>query len=157
MTWVLGIDPGVTGAFAVFRPDGTLHEVLDMPIIQVKVGDTMRPRVCAVGVRMLIRNTPVCSVAYLERVGPSSSAAGSFTFGRSVGVVEGVLASYGTPVVLVSPQKWQPHFGIKGKDKLMSRAMAARLFPEHKSLFARVKDDGRSDSCLIGLYGIQHA
>jgi hypothetical protein len=30
------------------------------------------------------------------------------------------------------------------------------LFPEHKQLFKRVMDDGRSEASLIAVWGIRH-
>ncbi len=38
-------------------------------------------------------------------------------------------------------------------DKDASRAMACRLFPRHSALFARKKDDGRSEAALLAMYG----
>jgi crossover junction endodeoxyribonuclease RuvC len=152
---ILGVDPGLTGAIAFFSQEGALIEVHDMPTTTVKVGGKPRQRVCAIGLKNLIARAPVGSRAFLEQVGPSTSAAGSFTFGRSVGVVEGVLAVFCIPVTLVSPQRWKPALGCAGRDKSVSRAQAAMFFPSHAHLFNRVKDDGRAESCLIGLYGAQ--
>lgn len=154
---IVGCDPGKTGAFAFFSNDGALLEIHDMPTTEVKVGGKARDRVDALGVKNLIARVPVGSRAFMELVGPSSSAAGSFTFGRSVGVVEGVLATFCIPVVLVSPQRWKPAMKVFGNDKSLSRARAAELFPDFAGQFARVKDDGRAESALIGMWGVQYA
>jgi crossover junction endodeoxyribonuclease RuvC len=157
---IIGIDPGITGAAAFFSNDGRLHAIEDMPLMEVKVGGKTRQRVSGRWFAEVVRQMDRASYggqhrAFLEQVGPSSSAAGSFTFGRSVGVVEGVLAALGIPVTLISPHRWKPAMA-PGNDKNVSRAAAAALFPAHAALFARVKDDGRAEAALIGLFGLRN-
>jgi crossover junction endodeoxyribonuclease RuvC len=75
-----------------------------------------------------------------------------FSFGRSVGIIEGVLAARQIPVTFTTPQAWQKQSGAaKGKDGSRQRVM--ELFPSQAHLFARVKDDGRADAVLIALAG----
>lgn len=74
-----------------------------------------------------------------------------FQFGRSLGVIEGVLGGLKVPVTLVVPRRWQAVMGVRGKDN--TRAQAANLLPDQRELFARKKDDGRADAALIALYG----
>jgi crossover junction endodeoxyribonuclease RuvC len=74
-----------------------------------------------------------------------------FSFGRSAGVIEGVLAALMVPQTFVQPAVWTRAItrGI-GKDASRSRAM--ELYPSHQKEFARAKDDGRADAVLIGFW-----
>jgi crossover junction endodeoxyribonuclease RuvC len=75
-----------------------------------------------------------------------------FSFGRSAGIIEGVLAAFDIPTTLVTPQAWQKAMAVRdGKDGSRERAM--QLFPASAELFQRKKDDGRSDAALIAKYG----
>lgn len=146
----LGIDPGVTGAVAVF--DGaTLVACFDIPTI--KPGK--RTRVNAGALAGMLREHMPISHAYIERVGsrPGEGAVGAFSFGHTAGTIEGVVAALGIPVTLVTPASWKPAAGLNGSDKARSRARASQLFPRHAALFARVKDDGRAEAALIGWIG----
>jgi crossover junction endodeoxyribonuclease RuvC len=78
-----------------------------------------------------------------------------FSLGRSLGVVEGVLTALQIKTTMMTPQTWIKSMGVVG-GKDGSRARAMELFPEHMSLFKRVKDDGRSDASLIALWGYRN-
>jgi crossover junction endodeoxyribonuclease RuvC len=79
-----------------------------------------------------------------------------FRFGYGAGAIEGVLAGLGIEVVLVAPTVWKPAMRL-GSDKGRARAEAQRLFPALASLFGRVRDDGRAEAALLGLYGVRLA
>jgi crossover junction endodeoxyribonuclease RuvC len=96
----------------------------------------------------------VVNGAYLERVNAMAGQGVSsvFSFGRSSGIVEGILAAYDITTTLVTPQTWQKSMEVRGgKDGSRERAM--QLFPMHAAMFARVKDDGRADAALMAAYG----
>jgi crossover junction endodeoxyribonuclease RuvC len=94
---------------------------------------------------------------YVERV---SAMAGQgvtsvFSFGRSFGMIEGILAALKMPVTFVAPATWTRAIGRSpGKDA--SRARAMELFPNYEYFFKRVKDDGRADAALIAHWGRKH-
>jgi crossover junction endodeoxyribonuclease RuvC len=93
------------------------------------------------------------SHAYVEYVGarPGEGAVGAFAFGRSRGVVEGVLGACGVPATTIAPASWKRALGLSLASKDASRSEAIRRCAE---LFARVKDDGRAESALIAVAGI---
>lgn len=153
MGLTVGIDPGLTGAVALLR--GTeLVEVVDMPVIALK---GRKPRVDAVMLARLLGEIGV-GRAVVERVGPAPGAGVSsmFRFGYGAGAIEGVLAGLGVETVLVAPTVWKPAMRL-GSDKASARAEAQRLFPALASLFDRVRDDGRAEAALLGLYGARLA
>ena len=80
---------------------------------------------------------------------------GAFAFGRARrGVIEGVLAAAGGPVTFLTPPAWKRAVGLTLASKDASRAEAIRRWPTHAARFARVKDDGRAEACLIGVAGL---
>jgi crossover junction endodeoxyribonuclease RuvC len=83
---------------------------------------------------------------------PNQGVSSMFTFGKSAGIIEGVLGAMNIPVTFVTPQKWMKAMNVVG-GKDGSRKRASELLPEFASEFKRVKDNGRSDACLIALYG----
>jgi len=148
----IGIDPGLNGAIAYFDvKDGHLG-IVDMPTFEVKRNNKIKREINPAGVA---HELEVCDVGgvVLERVGamPGQGVSSVFSFGRSTGVIEGVLAAYELPVTIVTPQAWQKAAGVRG-GKDGSRMRACELFPNFANLFARKKDDGRADAALMAWY-----
>jgi hypothetical protein len=154
---ILGIDPGISGALAWLDDSGEIVAVEDMPTVSVKKGRGERNVVCPQVLADLVwQYEKGTRVACVEQVGtrPKEGPVGAFSFGRSMGVVEGVLAGATIRLQYVSPRVWVPAMGIRGgKDE--SRAIAMRRWPKQSKLFSRKKDDGRSDAALIALYTLQ--
>jgi crossover junction endodeoxyribonuclease RuvC len=152
---IIGIDPGASGAIALLV-SGVLISVHDMPTVTVERNKSQKRQVCPAGLSLLIESLtgPYVTKAICEKVGarPGQGVSSMFSFGRSVGIIEGVLAARQIPVTFVTPQAWQKQSGAaKGKDGSRQRVM--ELFPQEAHLFARVKDDGRADAVLIALMG----
>lgn len=148
----VGIDPGITGAVAWLSDDGHLIEVVDLPIAEIRVGQGRRKRmVPAVLADMLTDRRP--NHVYLEEVAsrPGEGAVGAFSFGRGLGQIEGVLSALALPYTLVRPNAWKKVLGVPA-DKGSARARACQLWPGAAARFARVKDDGRAEAGLLGLY-----
>ena len=156
---ILSIDIGVRGAVAVLTAEGQLIDVQDMPILND--GPAKRHAVNAPLLAEIVFKSHATR-AFVELVGvrPGEGAVGAFAFGRSRGVVEGILGAAGIPAQYFPPASWKRVVGIKpGKTgaKDAARAEAIRRWPSHASLFARVKDDGRAEAALIGVAGLMKA
>lgn len=152
MSRVIGVDPGASGAIALVV-DGFLHQVVDMPTVTVTRNAAQKRQVSPAGVADIIRSMKPDS-AIVEKVGamPGQGVSSMFSFGRSVGIIEGALAALQVPATFITPPAWQKAIGsAKGKDGSRQRVM--ELFPRDSHLFARVKDDGRADAVLIALAG----
>ena len=150
---ILGIDPGLSGALALYDTSEQTVEVFDMPVLELVRNGKKKGEVSAQALANLLAGRGV-KAAYLERVNamPGQGVTSVFSFGRSTGIVEGILAAYDIPTTLVTPQAWQKAVGQRaGKDGSRERAM--QLFPAQADLFQRKKDDGRSDAALIAYYG----
>lgn len=144
---LIGVDPGLSGAVAWLTDEGHLIETRDLPV----ANGALMPAVLASWLREHGRQP---FHAFLERVAarPGAGVSGMFNFGRGYGQIEGVLSTLGVAVTLVTPAKWKGSLRIPA-DKSASRARAAQLWPGLAGTFARVKDDGRAEAALIGLYG----
>lgn len=150
---VLGIDPGLSGALALYNTSEGTVDIIDMPVLEIVRNGKKKREVSAQALanQLVGRNV---TAAFLERVNAMTGqgVTSVFSFGRSSGIVEGVLAAYDIPTTLVTPQAWQKAVGQRaGKDGSRERAM--QLFPAQADLFQRKKDDGRSDAVLIAYYG----
>ena len=152
---ILGIDPGASGGIAFFSMQRGLLSIFDMPTVEVKRGGKNKREVSAAMLNAIIGARDI-DAAFVEKVGamPGQGVSSMFQFGRSVGMIEGVLAALEIPTNYVTPQVWQKAVGARG-GKDASRARAAELFPAYAANFTRKKDDGRADAALIAWYGAQ--
>ncbi len=153
---ILGFDIGNTGAGALIDETGALLEVIDMPTL--RDGPKNRPAVNAALLAETVWKWRATE-AFVEYVGarPGEGAVGAFAFGRSRGVVEGVLGACGVPATQIAPASWKRAVGIPpGRDgaKDAARSEAIRRWPGQAALFARVKDDGRAEAALIAVAGL---
>jgi len=152
---ILGIDIGVQGAIAVLDLEGGLVEVHDMPCLED--GPRGRRTINAPLLAELIYKSHATR-AYVEKVGPRpmEGAVGAFAFGRSAGIIAGVLAAAAIPSLYLMPAQWKRAVGVPpGKDmKDAARSEAIRRWPNQAAFFKRRKDDGRAEAALIGVAGI---
>ena len=158
MNYVIGIDPGISGAIAIFE-DGVLDCVVDMPTLKIASGKTMKSHISAIGLVQILGTWALVSDGQahivIEKVGalPGNGSVSMFNFGRSAGIIEGVVAAMQFPSTYVTPQQWTKAVGrAAGKDASRMRAM--ELFPTRADLFKRAKDDGRADAALIAYWYI---
>lgn len=163
---VIAIDPGLTGALALFevdneRPFGTYDlkiEVADMPVSVGSSKGTVKNEVDAAGLTNLLKRwlstAGHVSAVVVERVAamPGQGVASMLSLGDSRGVVRGVVQALGLRMVDVTPQKWKKGMGLIGKDKDASRTLALRLYPRLADKLARKKDHGRADATMLGQY-----
>lgn len=158
MSYTIAFDPGLDGAFTVLDAKGDIVQVFDMPTIEVKVGSSIKRQVAPQAIASELRLfTDEPCFAVIEKVAsrPGQGVASMFGFGRSLGVLEGVLAGMMLPYQLVPPQTWSKAMKLAA-GKGASRQRAMELFPRHADYFKRVKDDGRADSALLALYAFKY-
>jgi crossover junction endodeoxyribonuclease RuvC len=75
----------------------------------------------------------------------------TFNFGQTYGGIRGVLAGLRVPITMITPSKWTRDLKVTG-GKDANRQRAAQLFPAYAASFARAKDDGRADACLLAYW-----
>lgn len=144
---ILGIDPGKSGAIAAFNNDGRLIGIDDMPVAGGLISGALLDELIHNRVDPLA-DTPGTAIIEQVHAMPGQGVSSSFGFGRSLGLVEGVLAAQGWTILWVTPAKWKRALGLTA-DKDQSRRRALELWPDHANLFARKKDDGRAEAALI--------
>jgi crossover junction endodeoxyribonuclease RuvC len=95
-------------------------------------------------------------IACVEKVGamPGQGVVSMFSFGRSLGIIEGGLMASGIPYQLVPPRTWKKEFSLTS-DKQQSIEVCQKLYP-HISLLAtercRKPHDGMAEALLMATY-----
>jgi crossover junction endodeoxyribonuclease RuvC len=156
MVCIIGIDPGISGAIAIRSKSGW-WEVYDMPALEDRPG---KRRVSPSGLRDVIlsalaadpRTLTLHAFVELVHAMPGQGVTSMFGFGRTLGVIEGVLAGIHIPVTHVTSKAWKQSLSVPAA-KDGARARACELLPGMADMMQRKKDDGRAEALLIGLYG----
>ena len=156
----MGLIRAFSGAVAVIddRIDSECNAtVFDTPTALVE-GESTKRKYLTPSMALLLQ--PFQGVrgvlAVLENVHsmPKQGVASSFCFGEGKGMWEGILAAYGIPTELVSPQRWKKEImADQGKDKSAARFKAMALFPYLADQLKLVKHDGRAEALLMAVYG----
>ncbi len=156
---ILGIDPGQTGAIAFIdsavKDKVEILQIVDMPttLRLSGKGKEVNAYLLAEMIQDYTRGMTAVDGIVIERVHamPGQGTTSMFNFGRSLGVIEGIVAAEGIPTTWVTPQNWKKKFGLLKKDKDAARSLVINMFPKQLDLFKRKKDGGRADAVLIGL------
>lgn len=155
---IIGIDPGLTGAFALLLPGGSLY-VYDMPTLKARGGrntlDMHRAR--SLVEQMVDRAGIDTPLVVLEEVHsmPKQGVVSTFTFGRTFGQLEGLVVGAGLPLRMIPPRVWKKALRVSA-DKDAVRLEASRIFPEHAPFWPRKKDHGRAEAALLAMFGKRH-
>jgi hypothetical protein len=136
----VGIDPGMSGAIALYDPDKDWLEVHDCPTVSPNGKNEMfLPAVIDI-----LRPVQVAS-CIIER------AQAMFGYGMGYGSYLGVLASLKIPHSKISPVEWKRKLRVP-KDKDGARARASELMPAHSGNWMLKKHHGRAESALLAYY-----
>ncbi|XVF69531.1 hypothetical protein PTKIN_Ptkin11bG0089300 [Pterospermum kingtungense] len=150
-TWVIGIDPDLSGALALLKTDscGCSAQVFDSPHLPVQVGNRVRKRLDVRSIVQLVRSleAPIGTAAYIEQSipFPKDGKQGWWSGGFAYGLWIGILVASGFSVVPVSSLLWKKEFELAGagSTKDDSRRIASTLFPSLSDLLKRKKDHVR--------------
>ncbi|XP_030458526.1 Holliday junction resolvase MOC1, chloroplastic-like [Syzygium oleosum] len=159
--WVIGIDPDLSGALALLKPDesGFSAQVFDCPAVPVLVGKRTRRRLDPKSIVQLLRSldAPIGTKAYIEQSipFPNDGKQGWWSGGFGYGLWIGTLVSSGFSVVPVASSLWKNVFELSGSGSTKddSRRVASSLFPSLDDQLKRKKDHGRAEALLIAAYG----
>jgi crossover junction endodeoxyribonuclease RuvC len=147
MTVILAIDPGITGAIAVYQPDRNVLDVYDMPLLD---GDVDPHRLTA------IVYASEATLAVLEKVHPmpKEGVSGVWRFSAAYTTARVVVMLCQIPLTLVSPAMWKSRMGLKGgkEGKEQARNQAILTFPDSAPQLNRKKDHGRAEAALLAVY-----
>jgi hypothetical protein len=159
----IGIDPGLNGAMAVLNPDLPHNYVQDTPYVEVmgktktKKGNLKIKREYFVS-EMAKMLEPYSKIHFenvivvIENVHsmPGEGVSAAFSFGKGLGLWEGIIAAYRLRYEKITPQRWKKAMldGM-GKEKDASRLQAQRLFPDLAEHLKLKKHHGRGDAILM--------
>jgi hypothetical protein len=103
---VIGIDIGACGAVAILSAEVDLIDVFDMPVLHD--GPKGRRTVNGPLLADLVYKSHATE-AFIEHVSsrPGEAVVSAFAFGRSRGIVEGVLAACAVPALFITPSSWK--------------------------------------------------
>lgn len=143
MIQIIGLDPGAKGAMAVLTLDRRLRLYRFDGKSEQDIAHTI-----------LAESVNTC-YAFLEKVHamPSQGSQSTFTFGKNLGFLRGVLVASGIPFEDVTPQVWQRGVGMgqtfptQQHRKRAATQLAQQLYPGIK-----ITQDA-SDGILIAEYG----
>jgi len=135
--------------------DDVLIDVVDMPTHELSRNGKAKRQIAAADLAgIFTQHDPRHVIVEKVSAMPGQGVTSMFSFGRSLGIIEGIIAAYNIPVTYVTPGVWTKGIG-RGAGKDASRARACELYPAHQKQFARVKDDGRADAVLIGAWWLK--
>ncbi|MBB3832531.1 crossover junction endodeoxyribonuclease RuvC [Xanthomonas arboricola] len=154
MSYVIGIDPGCSGAVVVLQSAAQPLPVEWIRMPTLKVGQSTR--VDAAAVSRFLQDFDSGHV-FIEQVHamPKQGVSSVYTFGHAAGVVEGVAAAMMLPVTLVTPQAWKKRAGLIGSEKDAARSRAIQLWPRWADLGKKAAGQAFADAALIARYGSQ--
>ena len=143
----IGVDPGKKGGYAIIMdgnsgtyPWDDVAFALFIASMNVQSDILEEPIVCAV-----------------EKVGAmhGQGVTSMFSFGHSLGYIEGVLTAEDISYQLVPPATWKREFSLIGKDKAASVEVCRKLFPGVNLLptdKCRKESDGMAEALLLAEY-----
>lgn len=152
MTYILAIDPGLTGALAIYAAsDPHVVGAYDMPVANGEINVN--------ALHSMIRQW-MPHHAYIERVGPMprDGVRQAWRFSGAYFTARAVVTVLEIPITLITPTQWKKFMkvagGKEGKEQCRARALA--LFPSCAESFSRVKDAGRAEAALLAFYAAHH-
>jgi crossover junction endodeoxyribonuclease RuvC len=154
IVFIIGVDVGLSGAVACYDSEaGALLGVADMPVFLLVRGRKEKREIDLASLVDLL-SQPGIDHAFVEAVSsmPGQGVSSVFSFGQSLGIVKGILATRKIPMTMVPPNLWKKALAVP-KAKAGTRARASQLMPESAGEWPLVKYDGRAEAALIALWG----
>lgn len=166
MRRIVGIDPGIEGACALFLPDSTIPTtpdgIFDLPVMgegpQKELNyAALRDKLYALKPDFVVleRAMAMPSIPGKDGERRDMGAASTFKFGGCWYAIKAVVACLDIPLQhVVMPGVWKKHFNLPGGDdgKEPARQLAIRRYPTIAPFLARKKDHQRAEAFLIAAW-----
>lgn len=155
--WIIGIDPGVSGALVMLNDERQLEAMIDMPVETVTAN---KQRVATIDLGDWLRRSVDIAAHHghrvtvmIEKVGamPGNGNVSMFNFGDSAGCLRGATGALGMAVQFVTPQKWKRAACCINEEKDYARTLARQMYPDAELHLK--KHGGRADAIHIALFG----
>jgi crossover junction endodeoxyribonuclease RuvC len=154
---ILGIDPGLSGAAALYDPvAGTVEAARDFKDITQLSREVHR----------LARQATFAVIEYVSAM-PGQGVVSMFSFGKAAGAAIGAVESAHLPWVDVVPSVWQrwvrehadaPRRLDNPEEGLPARELALQLLGDPvRLLLTRKKDHNTADAALLAVWGLHAA
>jgi hypothetical protein len=146
MNYLISIDPGKTGAMAVF------NIATRQPIALKSFPLTKNGQIDFKTLNEMVVPFRYNAIALLEKVhGYGMGVTSALNYGINTGAWLGVLAANGIEATTVEARDWKKALGLSS-DKERSLMMARDLYPSMAPLLKRKKDHDRAEALLLGAY-----
>ena len=152
MKYVIGIDPGLTGAIAVLTEGGEFVQGITMPsgggrVLIAELVEFLTPWIEEHSIAMVV----------IEAVHshPGQGVASTFKFGRSLGAVEGAIEALALPLLPMPPQTWKARLSLPKGDKDGARQFAMRRWPDFTGWRFKGTGQALGDAACIALAWIE--
>lgn len=147
---LLGIDPGMSGAVAVLKPNPagfTLIGGYQLPsgdgrIVVADLIDRL-DELSPLDVGQVV----IESVHSMPRQGVSTT----FTFGRAYGTLEGVIQARRWPLAHIPPSQWKKKLSLPKADKDGARQWARRQWPESDLFETKLRGQAIGDAAALAV------
>jgi len=154
---ILGVDPGFTGALALYNPDRNTLTIEDMPTTTRRMSNKKLRTELNIPALLhwLDTHLPVADVvAWVEdpHALPKQGITSAFRFGHVCGAIQAALLAYRVPLHLTPPATWKKAMGLSA-DKVGCQHKASQLLPAHAHSWPLKKHDGRAEAALLAWYG----
>jgi crossover junction endodeoxyribonuclease RuvC len=158
-----GIDPGKTGGVVFLDENGGVVFSCVTPLITNKKGKTEYNVQEMVNALQSFKADGSQMFLCIENVHamPGQGVTSMFSFGRGLGLWEGIVAALRIPTIMVRPQEWQKDIlmGLKaGNTKQASAIFCSRRWPSDQwtaTERSRVPHTGLTDAACLALYGMK--
>lgn len=162
MKLTLGIDPGLTGAFALLNTDGRCVAVEDLPVMRIGSlgfidGDALLSRLLE-----LRAGNEMHAVIELVHAMPKNGSQAAFSQGLTMGSILSALRVARVPFELVMPSQWKRAMGLifpkdmsdtERKHRSLDKARIA--FPDAPLTLA--KHHNRGEALLLAQFALTKA
>lgn len=163
--FIMGIDPGTSGAIAIIAPRSGLIEIHDCPTRRVRGSNGKSQEILDFnGVAKVLRPYHGNAIAVIEKVSAglfrvdddkqgkgkrtAIGAVSASTFMQNFGAWQQACACNDIPTRLVTPSVWKRAVGLS-KDKARSIRVASEMFPR-----ADISDShDRAEALMLAYYG----
>ena len=141
--YIIGIDPGISGAICFFE-NGKILDVIDMPTMidgkKNKKQVNGSQLVNEINQRISnISNSKISVVVEHVTAMPGQGVTSMFNFGQSFGVLKGICAALKLPIFFIRPTKWKKYYNLINTEKDASRTKAIETFPYISSKLSKKK------------------
>ena len=158
--YIIGIDLGLTGAWALFRLVDNKIEFISVIDLPVKDGSIDVLTLAEFFYSLFSDGLSYKILIEKVHAMPQNGSKSSFSMGRTLGCIESIIKLSSllnlsdVSCEFINPVKWKKEVGLpKGAAKELSISLAKNLFPDSSKFLTRKKDHNRAEAILIGYYG----